>query len=212
MHGCTTDAHAHTHTHYNVRGCARCPTKMRAAALVSPQALTDSEAAVVCDAVRCMAAVAAHLRKRSLLAAARKVRAHASVHAFPRMHPCMHHAWVKTGLCQAASVSCTHMRQCHWLLAAGGSGVQRLIWAPLPASGRCAPGPGREKARDALRPSSGHILRHGCSSLCCRRQPCRATSAPLVLACMQCGCAMHALQAVCSSHPATATTRRVWCV
>eukprot|EP00967_Tisochrysis_lutea_P150596 scaffold291611_cov21-Tisochrysis_lutea.AAC.2 len=37
-------------------------------------ALTDNEAAVVCDAVRCMAAVAKHLRKRSLLAAARKVR------------------------------------------------------------------------------------------------------------------------------------------
>jgi hypothetical protein len=38
------------------------------------QALTDSEAAVVCDAVRCMGTVAQHLRKRSLLAAAHKVR------------------------------------------------------------------------------------------------------------------------------------------
>jgi hypothetical protein len=37
------------------------------------QALVDSETAVVCDAVRCLAATCGHLRKRSLLAAAGKV-------------------------------------------------------------------------------------------------------------------------------------------
>lgn len=35
---------------------------------------------MVCDAVRCIAAVAQHLRKRSLLAAARKVRRHQIVY------------------------------------------------------------------------------------------------------------------------------------
>lgn len=39
-----------------------------------PQALADQEAAVVADAVLCVAAVAPHLRKLNLLAAARKVR------------------------------------------------------------------------------------------------------------------------------------------
>ncbi len=38
------------------------------------QALVDQEAAVVADAVGCVAAVARHLRKRNLLAAAKKVR------------------------------------------------------------------------------------------------------------------------------------------
>ena len=38
------------------------------------QALSDGEVSVVCDAVKCVAAVAPHLRKRSLMHAARKVR------------------------------------------------------------------------------------------------------------------------------------------
>lgn len=39
----------------------------------SLQALVDNEVAVVADAVRCLAAVCGHLRKRSLLAAVREV-------------------------------------------------------------------------------------------------------------------------------------------